>query len=314
MTPIRAFCLICIILCIASVGVCTATPAKHGPFEMAQFREHITDVMRGREMDALALYPIPSGHAKTPTQGFPLVVLDHCFLIRGNLYRSYDEKIAPHGFVVVLPTHTMSFLDLDHSALALDMHCILDHYLALATSPASDFYGFLNEAMIGACGHSLGGKVALLEAADDSRIKAIAALDLIDGGGPAVEDPILYLNVAPEFMTEIAAPPFVIGAELGSIAYVLAPCAPSSENYQRFYEAANPPAIEVTQLGAGYGQCVDPGAEAMLTACAPGTADAEWSRASSAAYVTAFFLGQLHGDSAALHWFDERLSQAKAAA
>jgi hypothetical protein len=118
--------------------------------------------------------------------------------------------------------------------------------------------------------------------------------------------------VAPELMPELKVPLFFVGAELGSVAYLFIPCAPVSENYQRFYEAANAPAIEITQLGAGHGQYVDPGAEAAMAACAPGTVATEWVQSSSAAYLTAFFLGHLRGDTAALGWLDARLAEDEA--
>jgi hypothetical protein len=72
-------------------------------------------------------------------------------------------------------------------------------------------------------------------------------------------------------------------------------------------ENADVLAAEITQFGAGHGQYVDPGAEAMMAACAPGTAVSEWVRASAAAYLTSFFPWQLHGDDAAGSWLEERL-------
>ena len=305
----RRFSFACLILCIVSTGVWSVTPAERGPFAVAEFRECLEDTSRGRELDALVLYPMAAGSAETPAQGFPLLVFNHGFLLRGDLYRSYGEQLASHGFVVVLPTYPMSFFNLDHSALALDVQYVIDHYIDLDADLDSVLHGVLDESMVGTCGHSLGGKLALLEAVGDARIKAIAALDPVDSGGPGAENPILYPSVAPELMSEIRAPLLFVGAELGSIAYLLTPCAPSAENYQRFYEAANPPAIEITQVGTGHGQYVDSGAEAMMAACAPGTAETEWVRASSAAYLTAFFLGHLTDSQEALDWLEERLAQ-----
>jgi hypothetical protein len=109
-------------------------------------------------------------------------------------------------------------------------------------------------------------------------------------------------------MPDVRVPILLVGAELGGRSWLLIPCAPPEENYERFYEAANPPALEVTQRGTGHAQYVDPGAELLLAACAPGTADTDWVRASSAAYLTAFFLGHLRGDAAALAWLDARLA------
>jgi dienelactone hydrolase len=206
----------------------------------------------------------------------------------------------------------MSFYGLNHSALALDVRYVIDQCMALDADTKSPFHGLVDESSIGASGHSLGGKLALLEAVTDSRIRAVATLDPVDGGGPGGSDPILYPSVAPESMPELKVPLLFVGAELGSVAYFFIPCAPEDENYQRFYEAANSPAIEITQLGAGHGQYVDPGAEAAMAACAPGTVATEWVRSSCAAYMTAFFLGHLRDDTAALVWLDARLAENEA--
>lgn len=288
-------------------------PDQPGPFSMGEYREHLVDASRGREMDLLVLYPVPAGDAELPRDGFPLIVFNHGFLLRGDLYRSYGEHLASHGFVVALPTYAMSFAGVNHTELAADERFVIDRCLALDGAAGSALSGLIDESKIGAAGHSLGGKLALLEATTDGRIAAIVALDPVDGGGgPVADDPVLYPSVAPERMREIRASLLLVGAELGGVAWFLIPCAPATDNYQRFFEAATSPAIEVTQVGAGHGQYADPGAKAMLAACAPGTVAAEWVRASSASYVTAFFLGHLAGDAESLVWLDARLTDDEA--
>jgi hypothetical protein len=115
-------------------------------------------------------------------------------------------------------------------------------------------------------------------------------------------------------MPQIWIPLLFIGAELGGEAVVFTACAPREENYQRFFEAANPPAIEVTQIEVGHAQYLDPGSSALAVAsCAQGDVPGEWVRSASAAYLTAFFLGMLKEDAAALVWVDERLAGDEAA-
>jgi dienelactone hydrolase len=233
-------------------------------------------------------------------------------MLWGELYRSYGERLASQGFVVALPTYAMSMVGMSHTTLAADARFVIDHCLALATDVRSPLFGLVDSGAIGAAGHSFGGKLALLEAATDPRLHAIAALDPVDGGGPVIIDPVLYPSVTPELMPGIRAPVLFIGAELGGLSDRLIPCAPATDNYQRFYEAANSPAIEVTQIGAGHGQYADSGAALILAACAPGTASAEWVRTSAAAYLTAFFLGHLGGNAGALSWLDARLAEDEA--
>jgi dienelactone hydrolase len=308
----RALFLAVAVVCLASSAAWAGTPAERGPYSLGEFREHLVDASRGREMDLLVLYPLTTPATGDPAARFPLIVFNHGFLLRGDVYRLTGEHLASHGFVVALPTYPMSFFNLNHVALALDARYIIDHCLALDANPKSALYGVVDESAIGASGHSLGGKISLLEATTDSRVRAIAALDPVDGGGPVAADPIAYPSVAPERMNDIHVPLLLVGAELGRVTHFFTPCAPENDNYQRFYEAAHSPAIEITQLGAGHAQYVDPGAESALAACAPGTASSEWVRSSSAAYLTAFFLGHLSGDASALAWLDARLAEDEA--
>jgi len=298
-------------LFLASCAAWSASPAERGPYGIGELREDIADVSRGREMDLLVLYPLTTAPGD-PVAKFPLILFNHGFMLWGDLYRSYGEQLASHGFVVVLPTYPMSMVGISHMTLAADARFVIDHCLALATDSGSLLFGLVDAGAIGAAGHSFGGKLALLEAATDPRVRAIAALDPVDGGGLLPADPILTPSVTPERMGEIQVPLLFVGAGLGGVSTALIACAPIGENYQRFYEAANPPAVEITQIGAGHGQYADPGAALILAACNPGTASAEWVRTSSAAYLTAFFLGRLSGDAGALSWLDARLAEDEA--
>ncbi len=300
-------------LCGIGVGVWAASPDELGSYAVGEWSERLVDPATGRSVGLLVLYPALPASASPPAAGFPLILFNHGFMLWGDIYRSYGEHLASHGFVVALPTYPMSFSSANHTAVAGDARFVIDHCLALNAQPGTALSGLVDAIKIGAAGHSFGGKLSLLVASMDARVRAVGALDPVDGGGPAPDDPVLFPSVTPERMGAIQIPLLLIGAELGGVSWFLIPCAPPAENYQRFYEAANPPAIEVTQRGAGHGQYVGPGAEAMLAACAPGTADTAWVRASSASYLTAFFLGRLGGDEAALAWFDARLADDEAA-
>ena len=304
-------------LFLASWAAWSASPAERGPHGIGELREDIADVSRGREIDLLILYPLPTAPLRTlatsdPVARYPLILFNHGFMLWGDLYRSYGEQLASHGFVVVLPTYPMSMVGISHMTLAADARFVMDHCLTLAKDSGSPLFGLVDAGAIGAAGHSFGGKLALLEAATDPRVRAIATLDPVDGGGLLPADPILTPSVTPERMSEIRVPLLFVGAGLGGVSTALIACAPTSENYQRFYEAANSPAIEITQIGAGHGQYADPGAALVLATCTPGAVSAEWVRASSAGYLTAFFLGHLSGDAGALSWLDARLGEDEA--
>lgn len=306
---IRTMWLVCVTLCLLCPVARSGPPSDVGPFDVAQFHEQLEDSQRGRRFDTLVFEPVLTPGTAQPASGFPLIVFCHGFLLRGELYASYGEHLASHGFVVALPTLSMSFLDMDHRVLAADIRYVIDRYLAADADLESHVSGLIDESKIGTCGHSLGGKIALLEAVDDVRIGAVAALDPVDGGGPGIVDAVRYPSVAPELMPGIEVPLLLIGAELGAVTNLFTPCAPASENYQEFYNAANPPALEITQIGAGHGQYVDAGAEVLMAACAPGTVDAAWIRSSSAAYLAAFFQWRLQGEEEARRWLDARLEE-----
>jgi hypothetical protein len=223
-------------------------------------------------------------------------------------YRSYGEHLASHGFVVAMPTFPMTFLNVHHAKLAEDVRFVIDFLVEGAKDPSHALYNRIDPARIGVSGHSLGGKLSLLEAVTDDRIRAAAVLDPVDEGNPLWSDPVRYPSVAPELMPQLEFPLLVIGAELGSVLITFSPCAPEDENYQRFYEAANPPAIEVTQLDVGHGQYVDEGAAKSSDPCAIGDVPSAWVRASSASYMTAFFLWTLADSQVANEWLDERLA------
>ena len=308
----------------------SAAPDEPGAYGVGEVMASLEDGSRGREMALLVLYPI--GHVSTDScmvqsgdcmvksedcmvksedcmvqPPFPLVVFNHGFLLHADGYRSYGERLASHGFVVAMPSFPMTFFNVHHVELSLDVRFVLDTVLALNHDPASSLFERIDETRIGASGHSLGAKLSLLEAVSDERIRAIGVLDPVDTGNPLFSNPRRYPSVAPEMMPQLHVPLLLIGAELGSELVSFSPCAPAEDNYQRFFEGANSPAIEITLIDVGHGQFVDPGAEAATMACAVGDVSDEWVRSSSAAYLVAFFLGSLADDAEASAWLEQRL-------
>lgn len=292
----------------ASQDVCTPNPEQLGPWMTEIFEAQLSDDARNRDMDLRVIYPI---HAEI--QSAPLIVFNHGFLLHADVYRSYGEHLASHGFVVAMPSFSMSFLNVNHAKLAEDVRFVLDYCLTANEQQAHPLYQRINQYQIGGSGNSLGGKLSLLEAVTDARIRAIGVLDPVDTGNPIFENPRIFPSVAPELMPEIHVPLLIVGSELGKEMLTFSPCAPEKDNYKRFYEAANAPAIEITQLDVGHGQYVDPGAETATMACVIGDVPDEWVARTSRAYLTAFFRGTLMNDEAATAWLDELLAQQEAA-
>lgn len=284
---------------------------QRGPYAVEETRMDLVDATRDREMGLLVFYPagVETGVPQAVQTPSPVIVFNHGFLLGADVYRSYGEHLASHGFAVAMPTFPMTFFNVHHGELALDVRFVVDTLLAQNGDASSALYGRIDETRIGLSGHSLGGKLSLLEAVSDDRIRSIGVLDPVDTGNPLFENPRRYPSVAPELMPQIHVPLLIVGAELGGRLVSFSPCAPIDDNYQRFFEAANPPAIEITQLDVGHGQYVDEGAESATMACAVGDVSDDWVRSSSVAYLTSFFLDTLLDDGAAAVWLKQRLDE-----
>ena len=298
----------CVVL-VAFVGLqfCALgmPPDQRGPYSFWQYEVELHDEARNRSMGLLIYYPL--GDEALALQSRPLIVFNHGFLLSSLGYRSYGEHLASHGFVVALPSLPTSFFTVHHVRLAEDVRYVIDYLVQATSDKAHPLFGTVDAERIGGSGHSLGGKLSLLEAVTDNRVKAIAVLDPVDEGNPIWNNPARYPSVAPELMPELEVPLLFVGAELGSVLITFSPCAPEDENYQQFYEAADSPAIEITQLDVGHGQYVDDDAADENDPCARGEVPSEWVRSSSAAYLTAFFLGHLGDSPDALDWLEARL-------
>ena len=284
-----------------------ATPDELGAYSTEEYAVELEDETRSRSMGLLVYYPLDEDGDVASERA--LVVFNHGFLLSSLGYRSYAQHLASHGFVVALPSFPTSFLTVHHVRLAEDVRFVIDYLLAASADATHPLFGTIDPKRIGGSGHSLGGKLSLLEAVSDDRVRAIAVLDPVDEGNPIWNNPARYPSVAPELMPELRIPLLFVGAELGSILITFSPCAPADENYQQFYEAANSPAIEITQLDVGHGQYVDEEAAAENDPCARGDVSSEWVRCSSVAYLTAFFLGYLDESPESLAWLDARLGE-----
>jgi chlorophyllase len=276
-------------------------PDQDGPYEIRQLSVNVEDTARGRAFEIVLFYPASGGN-------YPLILFNHGFMLRADAYRSYGEHLASHGFVVGLPSLVMDLLSIDHKELALDIQFATDYCVEASRHTGNPLFSLINEEMIGLAGHSLGGKLSLLAAAQDSRICAAALLDPVDSGNPLVTDPIRYPSVTPELMPDIHIPLLILGSGLGAEVAFFSACAPEEENYQRFFEAANPPALEITQLGVGHSQYIDQKNDLVSFVCASGDVPDAWVRESTSSYITAFFLGMLSGSQKAVEWLDFRLS------
>lgn len=132
--------------------------------------------------------------------------------------------------------------------------------------------------------------------------------------GEHTESSPKFPSVTPELIPDIQIPLLLIGAEFGGKPVVLLGCAPPEDNYQQYYDYANSPAIEITQVEAGHLQYVEGDVSVAIGwVCASGTADTDWVRESATAYVTAYLVGALSEENGAMDWLARRLGDDQAA-
>jgi len=230
---------------------------------------------------------------------YPAVIFGHGFMLSPDLYASYGAHLASWGFVVLMPDYPGNmFSPTDHRTLKEYGIGLIDW---LEGEPGS-LAGKVEIGKIAMTGHSLGGKVAMMVATEDSRVKAVFGIDAVDatgggpmGGGPTPENP----SVTPELMGLIDIPMVSLGETLSGEGGGLfsQACAPSDQNYQQYFSYAEGPALEITILNASHMSFLDdPNCGITCSVCTAGTDDTDMTRALTQRYLTAFFQATLNGN------------------
>lgn len=127
------------------------------------------EVVRGN----LALAGLP-GVVFTPRSGLglPGVAFGHGWLQPAGRYRELLSHLASWGVVAAAPTTQLGPLP-SHRIFAADLHSALDVITGVRLGPGGLS---VDPAKLGLAGHSVGGGAAVLAAAGDSRIKAVATI------------------------------------------------------------------------------------------------------------------------------------------
>jgi len=259
-------------------------PNEDGPWQYDDIADEID--VDGEMIGVTAYYPT-SGPEEGP---YPVVLLAHGFNLPPTQYTNYATRLASHGYVVVNVDHAgYIFGDVNHVANANQVLAGLDwaaeHPQLMAVSDINN---------VGATGHSLGGKISVLAAMYDARIKAAITLDPVDGANMCPN-----MQACPDVsgMLPIAIPLGFLGETLDTAGFMA--CAPAAENFTTFYAEADAPALQVTVNGANHMSFLDDVASCGITCsfCQMPTLENAEVNDLARAYVVAYYGRYLRGNA-----------------
>ncbi|KAK9846302.1 hypothetical protein WJX81_001257 [Elliptochloris bilobata] len=224
------------------------------------------------------LYPKPKG---APGAGppYPLAVFTGGFLVPSQSYFTYAQHLASYGYTALLYDKLESAFEPLDDLISVSMigelldWARLDPVLSRIADSSRTFL----------CGHSRGGKLSVLAAVGDPRVKAVFLADPVDSTVWAPEGPDFPSAIAAlQRLPSRTVPLAVVGGGVGS------DCAPKSANYRRFYEFTGGPAWEVLVRNAGHFQFLDNQSALQRAICAVGPVDDSRVRAVAQAVMVAW--------------------------
>ncbi len=229
-----------------------------------------------------------------PTSGpeagpYPVIVVAHGFQLPPTQYDGYVERLASFGYVALTADFPAGFTGTNHVNNAKDLLAALDW-----TETKAELAGVANADNAGLTGHSLGGKLSLLAATMDARVKATITLDPVDGAmGCSAQNCPDVSDLMP-----LAIPTGFIGETTDSSGGMFGmACAPAANNYATFFAGTTAPSLSVTVLGANHMSFLDDVSSCGFSCsfCNAATAANATVNALSKAFVTAFYERYLKG-------------------
>lgn len=193
----------------------------------------------------------PSG---TAIQGpYPLAILSNGFQLTSDRYASYAKHLSSWGYVVIRWDTTGESLlsSLSHAALGKMIVALIGWADQQSQSGKAPLKGLIDTTKVYVLGHSRGGKASALAAQEDARITVFLGLDPVDSNPPLGGNRVSAVAGMSKTKAAIA----VIGTDKSSGGFQ--PCAPTAENYTKFYEAAGAPAWEILIVNSGHMQFID---------------------------------------------------------
>ena len=244
--------------------------------------EHLL-TREGRSIPIVAYLPETSS-------ALPLIVFTPGFQVASSSYTPMLERLANEGYNVVRADPPGTPFDVNHIEMATDIRAVIDWLLS------ADFASSIDGSKIATMGHSLGGKIALFNAARDSRVVATFAIDPVDGDPSPIPDPMARPTLAPDVISEITGAVGLVG-ELtnGESSNPFAPaCAPLANNFQTIFEALVNASwvVEWELIGADHMDFVNECPQGLFSPCslcAEGTMNPDQVRELTTQFASDFF-------------------------
>jgi pimeloyl-ACP methyl ester carboxylesterase len=248
-------------------------------------------VSRGVRMTPVSAL-IPTG-----TEPLPMIVFTPGFQLQASYYAPMLESLAQEGYIVILADPPGTLFDVNHIEMAADIRAVIDWAIN------SSFSTRIDVNKIATMGHSLGGKLALFNAAEDERVIATLALDPVDGDPSPLPDPSIRPTLADDILGRVTGAVGLIG-ELSNAESQNAfspACAPRANNFQTIYAALTNASwlVEWELIGADHmdfvSACPD-GLFSPCSACEEGSMAPDRVINLSVDFASAFFAFHLRGE------------------
>lgn len=263
------------------------SPGLPGPRRVASFdltvplpgAVRIQTTVVGPGMDATTLGAGP----------FPLVIASPAQGLQRALLYPYAARLASYGVLTVIQSPRS---ERDYQGYVNDTSGVLDWLLAPtgAAEVTAAIAGRAAADRIGLLGYGLGGKISVMLAARDARVRALFLLDPLDPPSP-----VAGTLGARDLIGGLHLP-----SPLGLLAESLSqqagpqqtPCAPLDQGYAVLMPLAPTGSVGLLLQGAGHADFIEDRIRCGLfcAACPAGTAATAQTAALAVRYVTAYFL------------------------
>jgi dienelactone hydrolase len=256
------------------------TLAARGPYPTEMAEVSVPRPAEGGSFEARLHYPVPGSAGDDGGEPAPIVAFGHGYQTSVELYAETLDHLASWGIVVIAPRSGGELFP-SHEAFADDLRIALDWVAAEAAEGGDWPTGPVDPAARGVAGHSMGGGAAVLAAADDPTIRAVATLAAAETDPSAIEA-----------ASRLAVPSLFVAAGEDAIT-------PVDEHQRPMFEATKSGRAELrTIVGGSHCGFLDSETLLLRLVCDEAAIDRDDQLATTRAVLTAWLLHELTADEA----------------